>query len=213
MKGILSLINSSDKKKFSIVVLASGRGSNLQAIIDAIQEGYLNSQIIQVISNKKDALALEKAKKAGLSFQLIESKGKNRDLYQQQLLEQVKVINPDLIVLAGYMRILPKEFIDSFDRKIINIHPSLLPSFKGLHAIEQALDAGVKFIGCTVHFVDSGIDTGPIILQAVEEVLANDDADSLSQRLLSKEHQILVKAIKLLEDNKVVLQGRKTLLR
>lgn len=196
-----------------IVVLVSGRGSNLQALIDAIQDGHLNSQVKMVISNKEGVLALERAQKVGISTLVVESKAKSKDQFQDELLAAVMEQNPDLIILAGFMRLLSPAFIQRYKNKIINIHPALLPAFPGLHAQKQALEAGVKVTGCTVHYVDEGCDSGPIILQRTEEILDTDDEETLSSRLLHKEHDTLVEAVKLIEENKVVLQGRKTLLR
>lgn len=207
----------SDKFKMNqglnIVVLVSGRGSNLQALIDAIQAKKIQSQIKMVISNKAGVQALERAESASIPYQVVLSKGNYKQAFQTQLLTTVKELNPDLIVLAGFMKILSPEFIKTFENQIINIHPALLPAFPGLNAQEQAMEAGVKVTGCTVHFVDEGCDTGPIILQKTEDVLDDDDSASLSRRLLKKEHASLVEAVKLIEENKVVLQGRKTLLR
>jgi len=199
--------------KMKIVVLVSGRGTNLQAIIDAQQTKTIASRIIMVISNKENVAALDRAEKANIPFQVITSKGKSKDVYNKELLKSLQTLNPDLIVLAGYMKILPPSVINCFTNKIINIHPSLLPSFPGLKAQQQALDFGVKITGCTVHFVDEGCDTGPIILQEYEKVHNNDSQKSLSLRLLKKEHAALVQAIQLIENNKVILQDRKTLLR
>lgn len=196
----------------NIVVLVSGRGSNLQAIIDAQKSKKIKSRVRLVLSSDKRALALEKAKQEMIPIQVIESKSQSKDSFQRELLQAVKNENPDLIVLAGFMKILSEEFIQCFENKIINIHPSLLPAFPGLDAQGQAIRYGVKITGCTVHYVDQGCDTGPIILQQAETVLDTDDRDSLASRLLHKEHQTLVRAIQLIEDNKVVLQGRRTLI-
>lgn len=201
------------KQTFRIVVLVSGRGSNLQAIIDAINAGKLKSQIVGVISNVPKVFALERAEKHKIPTLTLSSKGLANKVYFEELAAAVQMWQPNLIVLAGFMKIVNSDFISLFKNRIINIHPSLLPSFPGLHAQKQALDYGAKITGCTVHFVDEGCDTGPIILQRALDVLPDDDEESLSQRLLQVEHLTLTDAISLLENNKVILQGRKTLLR
>lgn len=196
-----------------IVVLASGRGSNLQALLDAIELGTLQSKIIAVICNKPDAQALKRAQDRGIPAICIASKGKSSEVFFEEILQAVLQYEPDLIVLAGFMKILPPLFVETFKNRIINIHPSLLPAFKGLDAQKQALEAGVKVTGCTVHFVDAGCDTGATILQTPVDILPEDTVESLSARLLTIEHQTLVRAVTLLETNKVILQGNKTLLR
>lgn len=201
------------RHSLKIVVLVSGRGSNLKAIINAQKQGLIASQIIKVISNKSDALALQHAKDANIETEVILSKGLTNSEFQKKLKQTLVHLNPDLVVLAGFMRILSEDIVSTFEHRIINIHPSLLPAFPGLHSVRQALDAGVKVTGCTVHFVDQGCDTGPVILQTPIQILDQDTEDTLASRLLQKEHETLVKSIKLLEENKVILQGRKTLLR
>ena len=182
-----------------IVVLVSGRGSNLQALIDAKNAGIIASDIALVISNKENAYALERAKAVGIPTQVIVSKNQDNKTFFAQVLSAVQQQNPDWIVLAGFMKILPKDFVQAFQNRIINIHPSLLPQFPGLEAQKQALAAGVKETGCTVHFVDEGCDTGPIILQKRLSIFASDTADTLSTRLLPLEHTCLVEAVQLLE--------------
>lgn len=200
-------------RPLKIVVLVSGRGTNLQAIIDAKSSQVICSQIQCVISNVKEALALQRAQEAKVPTKLIESHGKSRTEFFSNLHAELKALNPDLIVLAGFMKILSEDIIDSFYGKMINIHPSLLPAFPGLSAQKQALEAGVKITGCTVHFVDKGCDTGPIILQKAEPIYDHDTVESLSARLLQKEHTTLVETISLLERDMVVLQGNRTLLK
>lgn len=196
-------------KKISIVVLASGRGSNLQALIQA-QPGYGSYEIKAVVSDIKDAPALNLALQAHIPTQVVlPIKGEKRADYAQKLIDAIEIHKPDFIVLAGFMRLLAPSFIAHFSERIINIHPSLLPAFTGLHAQKQALDYGVRFSGCTVHFVDEGCDTGPIILQSVVPVLENDTEDTLSTRILVEEHKLLPKAVDLLAQNKVKISGRK----
>ena len=194
---------------FNLAVLVSGRGSNLQAIIDSIDRGELDAHLSIVISNTKDAMALKRAEKHGIKTIFIDpSTYSNNKEYDKALVLKLKEFSIDLICLAGYMRILGEEVIQTFEKKIINIHPSLLPAFPGLNAQKQAIDHGVKFSGCTVHFVDSGVDSGPIILQTVVPVYDNDDEKSLSKRILEQEHYLYPKAIKMIQENKIRLSGK-----
>jgi phosphoribosylglycinamide formyltransferase-1 len=186
-------------KILNIVVLVSGRGSNLQAIIDSIESGKLPAEILCVISDKPGAFGLERAKKHGIEAIAIDyKKFPNKDEYEKELLRVLKDKNPDLICLAGYMRIVGKELISAFRNKIINIHPALLPAFPGLNAQKQALDHGAKISGCTVHFVDEGCDTGPVILQKTVPVLDGDTEETLSARILEEEHKAYPEAIRLI---------------
>ena len=194
---------------FKLAVLVSGRGSNLQAIIDSIDREEMDAHLSIVISNTKDATALKRAEKHGIKTIFIDpSTYLNSKDYDKALVLKLKEFSIDLICLAGYMRILGEEVIQTFEKKIINIHPSLLPAFPGLNAQKQAINHGVKFSGCTVHFVDSGVDNGPIILQAVVPVYDNDDEKSLSKRILEQEHYLYPKAIKMIHENKIRLNGR-----
>ncbi|SVB56935.1 uncharacterized protein METZ01_LOCUS209789 [marine metagenome] len=194
---------------FKLAVLVSGRGSNLQAIIDSIDREELDAHLSIVISNTKDAMALKRAEKHGIKTIFIDpSTYLNSKEYDKALVLKLKEFSIDLICLAGYMRILGEEVIQTFEKKIINIHPSLLPAFPGLNAQKQAINHGVKFSGCTVHFVDSGVDSGPIILQTVVPVYDNDDEKSLSKRILEQEHYLYPKAIKMIQENKIRLNGR-----
>jgi len=194
---------------FKLAVLVSGRGSNLQAIIDSINREELDAHLSIVISNTKDAMALKRAEKHGVKAIFIDpSTYLNSKEYDKALMLKLKEFSIDLICLAGYMRILGEEVIQTFEKKIINIHPSLLPAFPGLNAQKQAINHGVKFSGCTVHFVDSGVDSGPIILQTVVPVYDNDDEKSLSKRILEQEHYLYPKAIKMIQEKKIRLNGR-----
>ena len=194
---------------FKLAVLVSGRGSNLQAIMDSIDREELDAHLSIVISNTKDAMALKRAEKHGIKTIFIDpSNYSSSKEYDKALVLKLKEFSIDLICLAGYMRILGEEIIQTFEKKIINIHPSLLPSFPGLNAQKQAINHGVKFSGCTVHFVDSGVDSGPIILQTVVPVYDNDDEKSLSKRILEQEHYLYPKAIKMIQENKIRLNGR-----
>lgn len=197
-------------KEFKLGVLVSGNGTNLQAIIDQIESGTLTAKIPLVISNVKKAFALERAKKCGIESVFIDPKlfpGKVE--YDRAMVDLLKAESVDLICLAGFMRILGEEFIQAFPGNIINIHPSLLPAFPGLHPQQQALDHGVKFSGCTVHFVDESVDSGPIILQSVVPVYDSDDEDELSMRILEQEHILYPRAIQLIIEDRLTLSGRK----
>ena len=194
---------------FKLAVLVSGRGSNLQAIMDSIDREELDAHLSIVISNTKDAMALKRAEKHEIKTIFIDpSNYSSSKEYDKALVLKLKEFSIDLICLAGYMRILGEEIIQTFEKKIINIHPSLLPAFPGLNAQKQAINHGVKFSGCTVHFVDSGVDSGPIILQTVVPVYDNDDEKSLSKRILEQEHYLYPKAIKMIQENKIRVNGR-----
>ncbi len=195
-------------KKIGVVV--SGRGSNLQSIIDHIAEGKLNVEIAVVVSDHKEAFALERAAKAGIPTAVVERKGcKDKAEFEDKIDAALREAGAEVVVLAGFMRILTGHFISRWEHKIINIHPALLPSFKGLDAQGQAVDYGVKVAGCTVHFVDEGTDTGPIILQKVVPVLDDDTEETLAARILKEEHKALPEAIQLWADGKLTIQGRK----
>jgi len=198
----------------NIVVLISGRGSNLQAIIKGIEEGLIKARISLVISNKKSAKGLEIAKRHGIKTVFINPKEfLSREEYDSKLIEVISKENPDLIVLAGYMRILSSKFIDTFEGKIVNIHPSLIPSFQGLNAQKQAIEFGAKFSGCTVHFVTKELDNGPIIIQAVVPVLPDDTEETLSNRILQYEHRVYPQAIKWISEGRVQVEGRKVIVK
>jgi phosphoribosylglycinamide formyltransferase-1 len=195
-------------KKIGVVV--SGRGSNLQSIIDHIAEGKLNVEIAVVVSDHKEAFALERAAKAGIPTAVVERKGcKDKAEFEDKIDAALREAGAEAVVLAGFMRILTGHFISRWEHKIINIHPALLPSFKGLDAQGQAVDYGVKVAGCTVHFVDEGTDTGPIILQKVVPVLDDDTEETLAARILKEEHKALPEAIQLWADGKLTIKGRK----
>jgi phosphoribosylglycinamide formyltransferase 1 len=178
-----------------IAILLSGRGSNFLAIYEAIQRGDLDAEICCVLSNAPDAIGLERAREFGLHTICLPSKDIERTRYDRMLADTLHPFNPALICLAGFMRILSPIFISEFPSRILNIHPALLPSFPGLHAQRQALLHGVKITGCTVHFANEGVDTGPIIMQQPVEVLENDTENSLSERILVQEHRIYWRAI------------------
>jgi phosphoribosylglycinamide formyltransferase-1 len=199
-------------KKTKIAILVSGRGSNLQAIIDNIENGSVNAEIVVVISDQADAYALDRARKHKIPAVHIDvKKYKTRDAYDAALVEELKKRKTDLVCLAGFMRIITPMVIKAFPNRIMNIHPSLLPAFPGLHVQKKALNHGVKFSGCTVHFVDEGMDTGPIIIQAVVPVLDNDTEDGLSERILKQEHKIYSRAIQLFAEGRLAIEGRRVI--
>jgi len=192
-------------KKVKIAVLVSGRGSNLQAIIDNIEKGALSAELAVVISDQADAYALERARKHHIPAVQVSGKGYKgkREEYDALLVQELRTRGVELVCLAGFMRIITPVLIKAFPNRILNIHPALLPAFPGLHVQKAALEHGVKFSGCTVHFVDEGMDTGPIIIQAVVPILDNDTEDSLSARILEQEHKIYSQAIQLYAEGRL----------
>jgi phosphoribosylglycinamide formyltransferase 1 len=198
--------------KKRIGVLLSGRGSNLEALADSVSAGRIpNAEIAIVIGNMPDALGLERAKARHIPAQAIPSKGLQREAYDRQVVAVLLEHKVDLICLAGYMRLLSPYFVAAFPQRILNIHPSLLPSFPGLESQKQALEYGVRFAGCTVHFVDENLDAGPIILQATVPVFDGDDEHALGERILKEEHRIYTEAVKLILEGKYRIAGRRVL--
>ncbi len=200
--------------KVRLGVLASGRGSNLQAIIDAIESGTVQARVAVVISNKKDAQALERARAHGVPDVYLDPTryaGMNdkREAYDRGVLDILRKHEVDLVLLAGYMKIVTPVLIDAYRNHIMNIHPSLLPSFPGLEAQKQALEWGAKVSGCTVHFVTEGVDEGPIILQATVPVLEGDSPETLASRILVEEHVIYPRAVQLYADGRLSVEGRR----
>lgn len=193
-----------------LAVLLSGRGSNFIKIYENIKSGVIkNAEIVLVISNKQDAPGLAYARQAGLNAIYLNPRDySDREEYDRAIVDLLKREKIDLVCLAGYMRIITKFFVESFPNRIINIHPSLLPAFPGLDAQKQALEYGVKYTGCTVHFVDEKVDHGAIILQEVVEVLDDDTVETLSARILQKEHIVYSKAIDLIVNDKIYIDGR-----
>lgn len=192
-------------------ILLSGRGSNFCAIADSIAAGRLDAEIAVVISNRPDAPGIAIARDRGFNAVVLASKGLDREIYDRQLVDLLRANRVDLICLAGYMRILSGYFIREFPQCILNIHPSLLPAFAGLDAQHQALAHGVKFSGCSVHFVDEGLDSGPIIAQSVVPVLDGDTVETLSARILKQEHRIYTEAIALVLSGKFRIEGRRVM--
>ena len=200
-------------KKIRIGILVSGRGSNLQAIIDNIEAGRLSAAVGVVISDQAGAYSLERARKHDIPAIHISAKGYKgkRDEYDALLVAELRKHGVELVCLAGFMRIITPTLLRAFPDRVLNIHPALLPAFPGLHVQKTAIDHGAKFSGCTVHFVDAGMDTGPIIIQAVVPVLDSDTEDSLSERILTQEHTIYSRAIQLYAEGRLKVEGRRVL--
>ncbi|NWF71466.1 MAG: phosphoribosylglycinamide formyltransferase [Nitrospirae bacterium] len=197
-----------------VAVLASGRGSNLQAVIDAIEAGTVQAKIVAVISNKKEAPALERARRHGLSGLFVDPKpyaGRpdSREAYDRELLTVLRQQDVELVLLAGYMKIVTGILVEAFVNRMMNIHPSLLPSFPGLDVQKKAIEWGCKVAGCTVHFVTEGVDEGPIILQAAVPVLDDDTPDTLAARILEQEHKIYPRAVQLFAEGRLRVEGRR----
>lgn len=195
-------------KKTNIGVLISGSGSNLQALIDACAQPDYPGQIVTVISNKSDAFGLERARKANIATHVLKHGDfTDRAQYDQALTRTLQEASVDLVCLAGFMRLVTPEFVSTWHNRLLNIHPSLLPSFKGLHAPRQALEAGVRIAGCTVHFVRPEMDSGPIIAQAAVPVLSGDTEESLAARILVEEHRLYPHAVRLWAEGRLHLDG------
>ncbi len=197
--------------KKSIAVFVSGSGTNLQAIIDA---KIKSANLAVVLSNKPDAYALERALKHNIPVEVVDHKEFDTwEAFEAELIERLKKYNVKLIVLAGFMRILTSFFVNNYKHRIINLHPALLPSFPGIHSAKQALDYGVKITGVTVHFVDDGVDTGPIILQSVVPIDDSDSEDSLLEKIHKEEHRIFPEAVKLFCEGRLSISGRKVIIK
>lgn len=191
-----------------IAIFASGRGSNAAALYEAIQAGEIKAQVVVVLSDHRDAPVLARAAEWGVPAVVVERKDyANKESFEEAMLAAIAPYEPDAIVLAGYMRLLGSTFIKPYEYKILNIHPALLPSFPGLHAQGQAVAAGVKVSGCTVHFVDTGMDSGPIIMQTVVPVYAEDTEDTLAARILPEEHKTYKKALALFCEDKLTIKN------
>ncbi len=205
--------NNSSVPALPIVVLLSGSGSNLQAIIDRISEGRLNARIMAVISNKADAYGLQRAQQAGIPTEVIEHhQFDSRESFDTQLIKTIDKYQPELIVLAGFMRILTDEFVNHYYGKMINIHPSLLPKYRGLHTHRRALEAGDNEHGLSIHFVSSKLDGGPVILQKTVPVMAGDTEQVLAQRVLAEEHKAYPQVIQWIAEKRLQLSGKQVLL-
>lgn len=198
------------KRRVKLGVLVSGSGSNLQSIIDHIEKGLLDAEIRMIISNNPEAYALVRARKHGIPYTVLEYRDfGTREDFDRKVIEVFNASGVELVIMAGFMRILSPSFLNAFPMRIMNIHPALLPSFPGMHAQKKAFDYGVKFSGCTVHFADDGVDTGPIIIQAIVPVYDQDTDEILAKRILKEEHRIYPKAIQLYAEEKLEVAGRK----
>ena len=196
-------------KTLNIGVLVSGSGTNLQSIIDACASGALPARVVCVISNKADVFALERARSAGIPALHLDHRAYGgREAYDAALVATLREFEVELVVMAGFMRIITPVLLEAFPMAVMNIHPALLPAFPGLHAQRQALEYGAKFAGCTVHFVDAGTDTGPIIMQAAVPVLESDTEDTLSARIQKEEHRVYPEAIRLFAEGLLNVEGR-----
>lgn len=197
-------------RKLRIGALASGGGSNLQSIIDCCRDGSLAAEVVLVLSNNPEAGALSRAERAGVPCLCIDHRRyENREAFDRAVVAALQAAGAELVVLAGFMRLISGVFLEAFPGRIMNIHPALLPAFPGLHVQRKALEYGARFAGCTVHFVDGGVDTGPIIIQAVVPVLDDDTDASLSARILQQEHRIYPRAIQLFAEGRLRIEGRR----
>ncbi len=193
-----------------IGILLSGGGTNLQSIIDAIEQDRLDAEVRTVVSNRESAYGLTRARNHGIPTTVIDHRGHpSREAYDRVVVEHLNAQGVELVVLAGFMRLLSPYFVRSFPNRIMNIHPALSPAFAGLHGQRQAFEYGVRFAGCTVHFVSEGCDEGPVIIQAVVPVLPDDTEETLAQRILAQEHRIYPRAIQLYSEGRLVIEGRK----
>ncbi|MCD6461960.1 MAG: phosphoribosylglycinamide formyltransferase [Thermoplasmata archaeon] len=197
------------QRRLRIGVLASGRGSNFQAIIDRVEDGTLPVEIAVLVVNNRDAGAVQRAERHGIPWHFIDHRGRSREEFEREVIAVLDEHRVELVVLAGFMRILTPLFIDHYRHRIINIHPALLPSFPGTHGQRDALEYGVKVSGCTVHFVDTSVDGGPIIIQRCVPVLEDDTEESLARRILEEEHRALPEAIRLYAEGRLRIEGRR----
>jgi len=195
--------------KARVAVLASGRGTDFQSIIDAKERGELDIEIVMLIVNNKDAKAIERAKRHRIPWKFIEHRGKSRKDFEEEVIQTLEPLKVDLIVLAGFMRLLTPHLISRYPLRIINIHPALAPSFVGAHGHRDALNYGAKVSGCTIHFVDESVDGGPVILQKAVEVMDDDTEETLSARILEWEHVFLPLAVRLFSEGRLKVEGRR----
>ena len=197
----------------NLAVFISGSGTNLQSIIDNCENGKVDAKVALVVSNEPDVYGLIRAKKHNIPTALINHRDYNtREEFENAIIDAIAPYDIDLICLAGFMRVLTSHFLDRFPQKVINIHPALLPSFPGTQGQKDAFDYGVKFTGCTIHIVDGGVDTGPIIIQAVVPIMPDDDVDALKKRILTQEHKIYPQAIQLFAKNRIRIKDRRVII-
>lgn len=209
----MSAVTAQDRPAVKLGVLISGEGTNLQAIIDAVGRGELTADIRIVISNKPEALGLERARRHGIPAEVISHRGKPREQFDADMVTALQAREVELVVCAGFMRLLSPVMVRAFPHRIMNIHPALCPAFPGVDAQQAAYDYGVRFTGCTVFFVTEGVDDGPIIIQAVVPVNPEDDAATVAQRIHGQEHRIYPEAIRLYQQGRLEVQGRKVWIR
>lgn len=195
--------------KARVAVLASGRGTDFQSIIDAKERGELDVDIVLLIVNNKEAAAIDRAKRHGILWKFIDHRGKSRKDFEEEVIQTLRALNVDLIVLAGFMRLITSHLMSHYPYRIINIHPALAPSFAGTHGHADALRYGVKVSGCTIHFVDESVDGGPVILQKAVEVMDDDTEETLSARILEQEHIFLPLAVRLFSEGRLKIEGRR----
>jgi len=197
-------------QKLKLGVLASGSGTNLQSIIDACAGGSIDAEVVLVISNNPDAGALQRAADAGLPHTCINHRAfSSREQFDREVVGALQQAGVELVCLAGFMRLITEDFLAAFPGRVINIHPALLPAFPGIDVQRKAIDYGARFSGCTVHFVDSGVDTGPVIIQAVVPILDDDTPDTLAGRILRQEHKVYPRAIQLFAEGRLRIEGRR----
>lgn len=193
--------------RLKLGVLVSGSGTNLQSILDAVQQGRLDAEVRVVVSNRPDAYALERATRAGVETRVLDHREfESREAFDRTLVQLLRTAQVEWVALAGFMRVLTPEFLQAFPGRVLNIHPSLLPAFPGVNGPRQAFEYGVKVAGCTVHFVDEGVDAGPIIAQRAVPVLEDDDAESLRKRILEQEHALYVEVLQALSEERISIQ-------
>jgi phosphoribosylglycinamide formyltransferase-1 len=206
----VTAVTTSIDRKLPLGVLVSGSGTNLQALLDAVAAGALSADLRLVISNRPEAYALERARAVGVATEVISHREfAGREAFEARLIERLSVAGVGWVALAGFMRVLSPHFLRAYAGRVVNIHPSLLPAFPGMHAQRQALEAGVRVAGATVHLVDEGVDTGPILAQGVVPVLSGDTEESLTRRILTVEHQIYPRALQLIASGRVLVDGRR----
>ncbi len=198
--------------RIKIGVLISGSGTNLQAIIDSCKSGYIDGEVAVVISNREDAYGRVRAREAGIPEFFVSHKGKSREDFEKELIEILDRYDVDLVALAGFMRVLSPFFVRHYFGRLMNIHPALLPAFPGINVQEKQWEYGVKIAGCTVHFVDEGTDTGPIIVQAAVPVYSDDTAEDVKNRILEQEHRIYPLAIRLFAEGRLTIDGRRVII-
>ncbi len=200
--------------RLKLGVLVSGNGSNLQAILDHVKEGRLDAEVRVVISDNRTAFAIERAKRSGIPVAVVDyGSSPRREDVENRIIARLREYGVELVVLAGYMKLLTRHFMAAFPMRIMNIHPALLPSFPGVNVVQKAIDYGVRFTGCTVHFIDEGTDTGPIVVQAAVPVMDDDTEETLAQRIHEKEHSIYPMAIQLFAEGRLDVRGRRVFIK